>query len=270
MNGKLKAEELDQIVENQCFHLPYFRAMLRSVEKSFYPVEGLPEPVLDIGSGDGHFAWAMLAEQKYFGFDPWLDPSVEALQYDAYHLITLADAHSLPVVDGAFASALSNSVLEHIPEVQGVLNEVFRALKPGGVFYFAVPNHRWREKLWGQKFFGRLGMKTLARRYEQFFNKISRHVNLDSPEVWTDRLKQAGFANVESFNYFPEKALHILERGHMGGLPNLVWKKIFGKWVLFPGRKNPFSRFKMIRRLVENARCDDGVCSFFIARKGGM
>lgn len=115
MSRALTAVELDQIVENQCFHLPYFRAMLRSVEQSFYPVEGLAEPVLDIGSGDGHFAWAMLADQKYFGFDPWLEPSVEALKYDAYHLITLSDAHSLPVGDGMFASALSNSVLEHIP-----------------------------------------------------------------------------------------------------------------------------------------------------------
>lgn len=268
MSRKLTAEELDKIVENQCFHLPYFRAMLRSVEQSFYPVEGLPEPVLDIGSGDGHFAWAMLTEQKYFGFDPWLAPSIEAQKYDVYQLITLADAHSLPVADCQFASALSNSVLEHIPDVQGVLNEAHRALKPGGVFYFAVPNHRWREKLWGQRFFNRLGLKGLARRYEQFFNKISRHVNLDSPEVWTARLKEAGFDSVETFNYFPEKALHILERGHVGGLPNLLWKKLFGKWVLFPSRKNPFTRFMMIRRLVDDARCEEGVCSFFIARKG--
>ncbi len=270
MSRALTAVELDQIVENQCFHLPYFRAMLRSVEQSFYPVEGLAEPVLDIGSGDGHFAWAMLADQKYFGFDPWLEPSVEALKYDAYHLITLSDAHSLPVGDGGFAFALSNSVLEHIPDVQGVLNEAYRALQEGGVFYFAVPNHRWRKKLWGQAFFNRLGLKGLARRYEKFFNKISRHVNLDSPEVWTARLKEAGFESVESFNYFPVWALHVLERGHVGGLPNLLWKKLFGKWVLFPSRKNPFRRFKMIRRLVDEARCEDGVCSFFIARKGGL
>ncbi len=45
-------------------------------------------------------------------------------------------------------------MLEHIPNVQGVLDEVYRALQDGGgVFYFAVPNHRWREQLWGGRRF---------------------------------------------------------------------------------------------------------------------
>jgi len=267
MTEKLSSEDLDQIVENQCFHLPYFRAMLRAVEQSFYPREGLPEPVLDVGSGDGHFAWAMLKQQGWFGFDPWLKPSVEALKYKVYKSIILSDAHSLPVQSGCFASALSNSVLEHIPDVQGVLDEVYRALQDGGVFYFAAPNHRWRKELFGQAFFKRFGLKGLANAYERFFNKISRHVNLDSPEVWTERLKQAGFESVESFNYFPVWALRILERGHAAGLPNLLWKKLFGKWVLFPSRNNPFLRFKKIRKLAENPKCEDGVCSFFVARK---
>ncbi len=268
MTNKLSSEDLDKIVENQCFHLPYFRAMLRAVEQSFYPREGLPEPVLDVGSGDGHFAWAMLTQQAWFGFDPWLEPSKEAQKYGLYHSLIISDAHSLPSVSGYFSSALSNSVLEHIPNVQGVLDEVYRALQDGGVFYFAVPNHRWREQLWGQAFFKRLGLKRLASAYERFFNKISRHVNLDTPEVWTERLKQAGFETVKTFNYFPVWALRMLERGHVAGLPNLLWKKLFGKWVLFPSRKNPFLRFSKIRKLVDNPKCEDGVCSFFIAKKG--
>ena len=36
------------------------------------------------------------------------------------------------------AYAMSNSVLEHIPHVQQVLNEVGRAMAPGGMFYFCL------------------------------------------------------------------------------------------------------------------------------------
>ena len=36
--------------------LPYFRALLRSVESSFYQDLPLPAPVYDVGCGDGHFA----------------------------------------------------------------------------------------------------------------------------------------------------------------------------------------------------------------------
>ena len=36
--------------------LPYFRALLRAIEASYYEGLDLPSPTLDVGCGDGHFA----------------------------------------------------------------------------------------------------------------------------------------------------------------------------------------------------------------------
>ena len=265
--NNLSKERIEKICEQQLFHLPYFRGMLRAVEQSLYEHVELAEPIYDLGAGDGHFAWALFDGQDVVGLDPWWQPLLEAKARQVYPLLVQAEGKSVPLPTGSFGSAISNSVLEHIPGIQPVLNEVGRILRPGGYFYFTVPNQRFRDQLWGMKVLKRLGLGALANNYSKLFNKISRHINLDPPEVWLNRLKTAGFDVVEYKHYFPEKALHILERGHAAGLPNLLWKKLFGKWVLFPNRNNPFIHFNKVCRLVEDPFDDEGTCTFYLARR---
>lgn len=42
------------------------------------------------------------------------------------------DAHALPFVDGAFECVLCTEVLEHLPEPQRAIDEMYRVLAPGG------------------------------------------------------------------------------------------------------------------------------------------
>jgi len=114
--------------------------------------------------------------------DPWWQPLQEAAGRNVYTLLVQADGSALPIPHESFPCAMSNSVLEHIPHVEAVLNEVGRALQPGGMFYFAVPNQHFRTDLWGMQMLIALGLHSLAERYEHFFNHIARHVNLDPPE----------------------------------------------------------------------------------------
>ena len=264
---ELTKQEIERICEKQLFHLPYFRGMLRAVEQSFYETQVLEEPIYDLGAGDGHFAWALFESQAVIGVDPWWQPLLEAKTWNVYPLLVQAEGASVPVETGSCGSAISNSVLEHIKDVQPVLNEAARVLKPGGKFFFAVPNRRFVTDLWGVEVFARMGLKPLALLYSRFFNMISRHKNLDPPEVWLERLEEAGFDEVEYWHYFPVEALRRLERGHAAGLPNLLWKKLFGRWVLFKNRRNPFIHFDSIVNLVANSRDDEGTCTFYIARR---
>ncbi len=263
----LNSKQLDQICKQQLFSMPYFRGMLRACEQRFYEEQALTEPILDIGAGDGHFAQAMLNKKTMFGIDPWWEPLQEAKKRQVYGLLVQGVGDQIPASEAVFPTAISNSVLEHIPDVQTVLNDVYRCLIPGGKFLFAVPNARFKTDLWGMKILNKLGMQRLAGSYSRFFNKISRHVNLDTPETWQERLEQAGFSKVEYFNYFPAWALHMLERGHLFGILTLFYKKIFGKWILFPSKNNPFIPFKKVCHLLENPYCEDGTETFFIATK---
>ncbi|HSN93563.1 MAG TPA: methyltransferase domain-containing protein [Anaerolineaceae bacterium] len=263
----LNSKQLDEITQHQLFSMPYFRGMLRACEQRFYEEQDLAQPVLDIGAGDGHFAKALLEQKVMFGIDPWWEPLVEAKERQVYGLLVQGNGDQIPAPEETFPAAMSNSVLEHIPNVQTVLNDVHRCLAPGGKFYFAVPNARFITDLWGMKVFNTLGLKRLAGSYSKFFNKISRHVNLDNPETWKARLMDAGFSEVESFNYFPVWAMQMLERGHLFCIMTLFYKKLFGKWILFPSTRNPFIPYKKVRQLVENPFCEDGTETFFIATK---
>ncbi|MGV8050315.1 MAG: class I SAM-dependent methyltransferase [Anaerolineaceae bacterium] len=263
----LSSEQLDQICWQHLSSLPYFRGMLRAVEHSLYARLQLEQPILDIGAGDGHFASAMFTDELTLGIDPWWEPLQEAAGRQVYALLAQAEGNAIPAADASFPCAISNSVLEHIPEVQPVLNEVARVIKPGGVFVFAVPNQRFRTELWGMGVFNGLGLHKIAQKYSQFFNKVARHKNLDDPQIWMKRLRLAGFDEVEYWNYFPKWAMQMLERGHLWGLPNLLWKKTLGKWILFPSRKNPFLHYKKIRVLLDDPFCDDGTCTFYVARR---
>jgi ubiquinone/menaquinone biosynthesis C-methylase UbiE len=124
---------------NQLAELPYFRALLRAVESRFYADLPMVGPVLDLGSGDGSFAAQTFGRPLDVGLDPWKPPMAEARRRGAHAALTLADAARMPFSDASFNTVISNSVLEHIPEIEPVVAETFRVLKPGGHFIFARP-----------------------------------------------------------------------------------------------------------------------------------
>ena len=263
----MDSKELDAILWRHLSSLPYFRAFLRAVEDRFYQDIYLEQPVLDLGSGDGHFASVAFKDKLEVGLDPWVAPMKEARTRDAYHMLVLGEGAKIPVCSGYFSTVISTSVLEHIPQIQPVLNEVARVLKPGGRFVFCVPNHRFPEMLWGRSVLKKIGLPTLGEAYSRFFNRIARHAHTDSPEVWERRLETAGFQLVKTWDYFSPKALHILEWGHPLGLPSLITKKLFDKWVLTPKRWALALPWRWTRKYMDHPESTEGVCSFFVARR---
>jgi SAM-dependent methyltransferase len=247
--------------------LPYFRAMVRAVEDSFYQGLELPGPVLDLGCGDGHFTSVAFDHPLDVGVDPWWEPLQEARTRNVYHLLVRSDGAKIPFPDGYFASAVSHSVLEHIPHVDAVVQEIARVVRPGGRFVFCVPNHRFPQLLLGREVFHRLGMEGAAEWYSNFFNRISRHKHCDSYEVWKERLDRTGFSIEQHWDYFPGDALHRMEAGHAFGLPALFWKKVTGRWILSTRKWNLWIPWKITRGVFLNPISPEGVYSFYIARR---
>jgi SAM-dependent methyltransferase len=242
--------------------------LLRAVEARFYAGIPLAQPTLDIGCGDGHFVTVAFNRKIEVGLDPWGPPIREAGLHGGYLALVQGDGGQMPFPDGSFASALSNSVLEHIPHVERVLEETGRVLRPGAVFAFCVPNHQFTAALSGSRFLERLGFKGLARRYERAFNRVARHVHLDPPETWAARLNLAGFTLERYWHYYSPAALAVTEWGHLFGLPSLLSRKLTGRWNLAPQRWNLALTEAFTRpHYRANPLCDDGVCTFYIARK---
>ncbi|MFZ6020726.1 MAG: methyltransferase domain-containing protein [Chloroflexota bacterium] len=248
--------------------LPYFRGVLRAVEARFYQTIELAEPVLDLGCGDGHFASIAFEKPLTVGLDPWWQPVKEAANRHAYRLTLRGSGVQIPFDDETFASVVSNSVLEHIPDLQPVLEETARVLKPGGVFVFCVPNHRFLETLSIARFFDRLGLHGLAKQYRAFFNRISRHYHCDDFFTWKNRLETAGFEVIRQWDYFSPRALSVLEWGHYFGLPSLVSRWLFKRWILVSQPWNLAITQRVCQSVYqEPPEQETGVYSFYIAKK---
>ncbi len=248
--------------------MPYFRAVLRAVECRFYQDFALEAPVLDVGCGDGHFATIAFDHPLDAGIDPWTGPVHEAGQRGAYALALQCFGDHLPFAAGHFSSAISNSVLEHIPDVDAVVCEVSRVLKPGSLFLFCVPSQNFLSNLSVSNFFDRMGLHSLGNAYRAFFNRISRHHHCDSPEVWQARLEAAGFRVEKWWHYFSPGALHILEWGHYFGLPAWIMHALTGRWILGRAGWNLSLTRRLVRKAYDEApQQPQGSYTFYVARK---
>jgi len=239
--------------------LPYFRALVRAVEATYYQDLDLPAPVYDVGCGDGHFASLAFERNIDVGLDPWHGPIHQAKKFGAYRGLVEADGARSPFPSNYFASAISNSVLEHIPHIEAVLAETARVLRPGASFYFCVPNPRY---------LGELSLsRLLGKGYTEWFRRISRVHHADEPNVWGDRLERAGFELVRWWHYFSPAAMRVLEWGHYFGAPTLLPHLLTGKWLISRARWNLSLTERFVRKYASPEPVDDGAFTFYVTRK---
>ncbi len=248
--------------------LPYFRGVLRAVEARFYQDFELPGPTLDLGCGDGVFTAVTFDHPLDVGIDPWSGPVHLAGKEGAHRLVVQGNGDRLPFPDGHFASAISNSVLEHIPDLDPVLADMARVMQPGGLFLFCVPNHNFLPNLSVSNFFDRIGLRFLGNAYRAFFNRIIRHHHCDDPETWTARLDRAGFRVERWWHYFSPRAFHTLEWGHYLGLPALVCHFLFRRWVLVQQLWNLVLTNAITRPIYnEKPEHPQGAYTFYVVRR---
>lgn len=98
---------------------------------------------LHVGGVDGRFVrmmegkkWVLNIGAKRMGAGHWINLDIVR---HAPSINLLGDAHHLPLRDGTVDGAVCKFVLEHVPDPARVVAEVLRVLKPGGVFFVAVP-----------------------------------------------------------------------------------------------------------------------------------
>ncbi len=260
----MTAHTSDDLLWRHLKSLPAFRALLRAVEARFYRHLDLQHPILDLGCGDGHFAQMAFDRPLAVGVDPWWGPLQKARKAGAYRLNVQAMGDALPFPDHSFATVISNSVLEHIEDVQPVLNEANRVLRPGGRLVVTMPSHLFTENLGGARLLGRLG---LGDTYRNFFNFISRHAHTDPPQIWAERLGHAGFRIARWQYYFSPEALHTLELGHLQGLPSAVLHALTGHWIVASWRENLQLTERWVRPYYEEEPAEEGAYLFIVAQK---
>jgi SAM-dependent methyltransferase len=97
------------------------------------------ERILDVGCGPGFYVRELLDEVGESGAIVAVDASPDMLalarrRCEGHDNVTFLDgnAAAVPVDDGGFDAALCVQVMEYVPEPNGALAEIGRALRPGG------------------------------------------------------------------------------------------------------------------------------------------
>lgn len=212
--------------------LPAFRALLRSVEAALIAgVDPLPEPVLDLGCGDGDFGSRTLPGKGTLGIDSDLASVGEARGAHSERIYCAGSATAVPLASGSMGTVVANSVLEHIPDLEGALSECARLLPPGGRLVLTAPCHRFTESLLGWRILQRIGSSRLADRYDRWFNTRSQHHHLLSIADWQTLLEAHGFRVTDAHYYFSPRAHAAFEVLHYLGSPTLVFRSTTGRWL---------------------------------------
>ncbi len=127
------------------------------------------ESLLDLGTGSG-FAASVAREQYEFvvGVDISSKMVREAARLHPDCRFLCADSDALPFGSETFDCVVSIAVLHHLPRYDSMLREVYRVLKPGGVFY----SDHDIESRFCQLFKMPLGMFRLVRDEERAYRKV--------------------------------------------------------------------------------------------------
>lgn len=158
------------------------------------------QKILDIGCGDGSLTKHLekINNNEVYGSDlsPLRIKRAEEICKKSSFL--LANALYLPFEDNTFDVILLHHVLEHIPDDEGIIKEIYRILKVGGVFILGVPNE------------GSI-MGNILHKVEPQILKTTDHVHFYTSKILSHKLLKSSF-KIEDTGYIgffiPFQPLH--------------------------------------------------------------
>src|SRR3569832_727232 len=93
-------------------------AIERALECQILSKQEFKHPILDIGCGDGIFASRLFDEKIDVGIDPNERELEKAKTYNAYVELIKCYGNSIPKPSNYFNTIYSNSVMEHIQDIE--------------------------------------------------------------------------------------------------------------------------------------------------------
>ena len=203
-------------------------------------------PILDLGCGDGIFTKQFFGEgRNIIGIDN--SPS-ELSKNKCNTQIILVDACNMPFENESFNTVFSNCVIEHIPNLTQLLNEVSRVLKKDGLFVFTVPSDNFKYYL-----------LPFGGWYKEMRNRRLNHYHCYSHLMWREKLREKGIKVVEYEYYLPKKALQLWDF--------LALTTFHFWWITFPFAELLYAKVERGIKKYSEERCIDGTALVVIAKK---
>lgn len=197
-------------------------------------VAPLNAAILDVGCGTGKGQEAFGSLGTVYG----VDFSQEALSFchqRGLDRIARANAEVLPLQSDAFDVVVTLDTIEHVPDDESAIAEIFRVLKPGGHLLMNVPAYQW---LWGphdvalmhQRRYTRSQVRKLLEGHGFVMERLSYHIFFLFPLVALSRLvsklkRGEPDAKLPDLPKFAESIFKVVQRGEAALMSrsNLPW-----------------------------------------------
>jgi SAM-dependent methyltransferase len=216
-------------------------AIERVFECGILSKEEFRRPILDLGCGEGLFAYILFEEKLDVGIEPNRKELERAKSYGMYKELIECFGDSIPKETGSFNTVFSNSVLEHIPDIDPVLREVNRVLASHGDFYVTVPTDKFDNYSVLFTLLRAARLNSLAERYRLFFNRFWRHYHYYNEEGWSRLFQRNGFEVVKVQGYCDRSACLLNDFLAPFSACGFISKKLFNRWFLFGSIRKLYS-----------------------------
>lgn len=189
--------------------------------------------LLDIGTGSGlvtRCAEGLFALR--IGID--LSPKILATNRKAFDLGVTADVDVLPFADNSFDVVTCFAVLHHLYAFEGLVSEVARVLRPGGIFY----SDHDMDVAFSKRF--RLPL-LLYRRFHNAMSKYRRVSEVITKELYNlTEWQENGVNSPHVICLFGEAGFSVETKFHWFGLNPMI-NRLFGTRTRAPGWAPLFS-----------------------------
>ena len=268
MNDRADSMQMLQAFSETYFWKPmlaFYNVFEMGALWEYFDNVALMAPVLDLGCSDGFVMSVLVGMLGLSKSDVGLDLDFGRLRLardkGCHGALVRSIGEKLPFRDDTFGSLISLKTLDAVSDLQLVLREAGRVVRPAGTLVMTVVTETFYQHLWPYHFLRALGLHWLARDYQaRVQRRFGCRYRLNADQ-WSAQLTAAGWIVEQVKPFFGPKAIKI----HSFLL--LKPLRIFG--LLFPLRRYPALTLRLGR-----------VVAWFLARfvrdttsdadKGGM
>lgn len=223
------------ILKEYLVEAPIPLALERAWECEIYKTLEFHRPILDVGCGDGIYTKILFNEKIDVGIDP-LDHELEhAKKLDIYENLVNAWGNEMPFENETFKTIFSNSVLEHIPNIEPVLKEINRVMQNDGILYVTLPTNLFDHYSIAYQTLNFFGLHKFKEFYRIFFNKFWKHYHYYAREDWVKLFEKCGFEMVKVQEYGTKGQCMYNDFMVPFTVPNYLVKKLFNRFFLSKG-----------------------------------
>lgn len=165
----------------------FARRYYASLVKRYAPQGDNQRKLLEMGCGLGDLLGLLQSDFTCYGVD-LIPYSIEQTRLNAPNAVaTLGDATDFSGwAEDSLSVVVALHLMEHLPQPEQTMRDIFRVLRPNGLFLFATPHPDY-------------ALRRYKDRDTDAIGKDKTHINCHVPSVWKAWGESAGFRVVKQF-----------------------------------------------------------------------